>query len=218
MMESAIMVSIVEDDLAARSLLRSREAEAAVLDPVSYLAYGPGISIVAIMENYGEPYSRFSLIVPGASIFHRLPDLHSPRVAFRGPSSGIARTYAFAWAHTLGAFPGGIREEILLDSFESILRAVALAEVDAGFVPTAFMETLRGSVLLEGVRELASSPRIPLALLVFRDDLNQQRKELVLSCARYMASNATPGLVSFPDERLPGILTSIAETLGAAAR
>lgn len=216
-MESTIQVAIVEDDLAALALLQSRDAEVVVLDPVSYLSYGPGLSIVAIMEYYGEPYTRFSLIVPGSSIFHRLPDLNSPRVAFRGPSSGIARTYTYAWAHTLGAFPAGIREEILLDSFESVIRAVALGEVDAGFVPTAFMETLRGSVLLEKVRELASSPRIPLALLVYRDDLNPQRKELVQYCARKMEETGTPGFVIVPGDSLTGILASMVETLSAAA-
>jgi len=216
--ESTIQVAIVEDDLAARFLLESRDAEAAVLDPVSYLAYGPGVSIVAIMENYGEPYTRFSLIVPGSSIFHRLSDLRSARVAFRGPDTGIARTYAYAWAHTLGAFHDGIREEILLDSFESVLRAVALAEVDAGFVPTTFIDSVRGSVLLENVRELASSPRVPLALLVVRDDLNAQRMNLARDCADHLASEGSPGLVALPDESLAGILASMKETLRAVAR
>ncbi|PKL26169.1 MAG: hypothetical protein CVV47_03300 [Spirochaetae bacterium HGW-Spirochaetae-3] len=214
----SIQVAIVEDDLAARSLLASRDAEAAVLDPVSYLAYGPGIYVAAIMGSYGGPYARFSLIVPGSSIFHRLSDLRSARVAFRGPPSGIAAAYAHAWARTLGAFPGGVREEIELDSFESVLRAVALSEVDAGFVPTTFLESLGSSVLLENVRELASSPRVPLALLVVREDLSAQRKELALNCAEWMASEGSRGPVTLPDETLTVILAAMAETLHVATQ
>lgn len=214
----AVQVAIVEDDLAARTLLESRDAEAAVLDPASYIAHGPGLRVIAVMEYYDEPYTRFSLIVPRSSIFHRVPDLRSPRVAFRGAPSGIAATYVLAWARSLGAFPDGLRETMPLDSFESVLRAVALSEADAGFVPTTFLDSLVGSVLLENVREMACSPRVPLALLVVRDDLNAKREELARGFAEHMAGSGSPALLKLPDESLDGILASMSETLRAFTR
>ncbi|TFG81631.1 MAG: hypothetical protein E4H20_09400, partial [Spirochaetales bacterium] len=217
-LEFGVQLTIVAEDGEARRLLASREAEAAVLDPVSYIAHGPGLSVVAIIARNGKPYVRFSLIVPRASIYHRMIDLRYPRVAFRGLTADSARTYAFAWARSEGAFESGSSEEMALDSYDSVLRAVALGEADAGFVPSDLLADQAGSVLIERVRELGASPAVPFALLVMYDDLSPPRKRLIESLAVQLLQSGKSDFIALPDAELPLVLAAMAEALHAAPR
>jgi hypothetical protein len=215
---SGFLLEIVPGYREVEAMLRSRAAEAAVLDPAAFLEYGPGLTVIAVLNHYGKPSARFSLVVPNVSIYHRISDLDTSRMAFRGPASGVARIMPLVWARAAGAFAhqsGQPHEELLLDSFESVLRAVALGEADAGFVPSTLLDGSAGSILLEQVRELGSTPPVPIALLVIRDDLPPGRS--TQAAAMVVRGSRDPAPFSPPDAALRMQLEAIKEAIRAVA-
>jgi ABC-type phosphate/phosphonate transport system substrate-binding protein len=218
---SGFLLEIVPGNRDVEAMLRSRTAEAAVLDPVAFLEYGAGLTVVAVLNHYGKSALRFSLIVPNVSIYHRIYDLDAPRIAFRGPFSGIARIAPLAWARAAGAFAashGMPRGELLLDSYESVLRAVALGEADAGFVPSGLLDGNAGSILLEQVRELGSTPPVPIALLVVRSDLPPGRTGQAFVLAGRGGDKEGQAPFTTPDATLRAQLDAIKEAIHDVTR
>jgi ABC-type phosphate/phosphonate transport system substrate-binding protein len=218
---SGILVDIVPGYRDVEDSLRHRAAEAAVMDPVSFLDYGPGLAVAAVVNYDGKAATRFSLIVSSQSIFNRISDLAAPRMAYRGPDAGVARVVPLAWAKAAGAFSGtgdGSVSELLLDSYESVLRAVAFGVADAGFVPTSLLDDSAGAILLERVRELGSTPPVSVALLVIRDDLSADRAGMVSALSARVVEAGALSPFTAPDAVLEQQLDAIKEAARATAR
>jgi len=99
-----------------------------------------------------------------------------------------------------------------------VLRAVALGEADAGFVPTGLLDGSAGSILLEQVRALGSTPPVPIALLVVRDDLPSLRSGQADALVGRRGIDGGTAPFTPPDAALRTQLEEIKEAIRVIAR
>lgn len=206
-------ITIVADDRAVSGLLADKQVELAVLDALHFIAKPAGLILLGTMASYGADRQRFLLLAAADSIIHRPEDLWRARLVLAGPQDCMSWVYPLAWSVRSGYLPADHAPVLREDSPEGVLRSIALGTADAGFLPEGYMDQRAGSALAARVRVLAATAAYPLAVLVARVDLADERLQL---------AQALPGithggtrLISAAAD-LPAIMRDLAEVLRVA--
>lgn len=168
---------ISADSGEALQALRTKTAEAAVLDTAVFLRNRKELRLLGIAEEFGSVRERFLLLVGENSIIHRPEDIRRARIVLAGPPGNLAWDYPLVWARPFGPFVAARNGPRAENGYEGVLKSIALDQADAGFLPEGFLASIRGTALLDRVRILAFTPAYPLAVLVVRKDLAPERVE-----------------------------------------
>ena len=167
---------IIQDDDTALAMLRLREVELAVLDPLSYLANTGEYELLGVVELYGRSVEAFVLIASMDSIIHRTEDLWRARLMLAGPKTTLSWAYPLAWIRNSSSSPGELPLPMEADSHAGLLKGIALGTADAGFLPEGYLLGMADGVLSARVRIIDRTEAFPLAVLVCRADLGAERK------------------------------------------
>jgi ABC-type phosphate/phosphonate transport system substrate-binding protein len=181
---------IVQDDATALGLLRLRQVELAVLDPLSYLYNADEYDLLGLIEPYGKPAEAFVLIASMDSIIHRTADLWRAKLMLAGPRTTLPWAYPLAWIRDSVGFPEHLPEPLEADSYAGLLKGIALGTAEAGFLPEGFFLSIADGVLAARVRVIDRTEAFPLIVLVGRTDLGEDRKKL----AKHLHGLAVEGL------------------------
>jgi ABC-type phosphate/phosphonate transport system substrate-binding protein len=173
--DTALQPIIIPDDETALTLLSLRQADLAVLDPLTYLSSAQGYELLGVLEHYGRPTEAFVLIASMESIIHRTEDLWRARLMLVGPKTGLSWTYPLVWTETSLNNYYSRSEPIEADSYAGLLKGVALGNADAGFLPEGFYLGISDSLLAARVRVLDVTAEFPLSILVARTDMATER-------------------------------------------
>lgn len=167
---------IIQDDDTALTMLRLREVELAVLDPLSFIDNTGEFELLGVVELYGRSVEAFVLIASMDSIIHRTEDLWRARLMLTGPKATLSWAYPLAWIRNSASTQGVLPLPIEADSHAGLLKGIALGTADAGFLPEGFFLGMADGVLSARVRVIDRTEAFPLALLVARADLGAERK------------------------------------------
>ncbi|MFH2115051.1 MAG: PhnD/SsuA/transferrin family substrate-binding protein [Spirochaetota bacterium] len=201
---------IIQDDATALAMLRLRQADLAILDPLAFLACVEDYELLGIIEHYGRPTEAFVLIASMESIIHRTEDLWRARLMLAGPQTALSWAYPLAWTRIAvrnSAQPGDYKPEPLeADSYSGLLKGIALGTADAGFIPEGFFLGVADGVLAARVRVIDMTDAYPLGILVSRTDLGVDRKAV----ADRLQGLVVEGLgISAPDSHASGLLEEL---------
>lgn len=212
---------LVQDDATALAMLRLRQADLAVLDPLTFLTGMKGFELLGIISQFGRNEESFVLIASMESIIHRTEDLWRARLMLAGPQTALSWAYPLAWARSktrTAVHPGGQGSYPLeADSYAGLLKGIALGTADAGFLPEGFFLGVADGVLAARVRIIDMTKAYPLNVLVSRTDLGNERKAVAMN----LQGLAVEGIgISAPDaQTLPlleelGLFMAEVEVLG----